>query len=240
MHGSLIMFHPIVNQVLQLHQDTVQAWHQQPIDVFESVDQFVSDYTPPIDDRVVESSRCPLACDLLASPKWLETICRQHSFNYLLWHEEDVARSPSVGDAEIAKVKRAIDGYNQKRNDWIEKVDDLLSDCIKTANIQSLPNAKLNTETPGSTIDRLSIMSLRLYHLMEQIQRDDVDQTHREKVQQKIQLCQLQHRNLSQSLVELLSDISSGHKRHVTYRQCKMYNDPTLNPAVYNASRKAA
>ena len=39
--------------------------------------------------------------------------CEQFSFNFLLWHEEDIARSPDVGDAKIAEVKRKIDGYNQ-------------------------------------------------------------------------------------------------------------------------------
>ena len=56
----------------------------------------------------------------------LQVVCRQHQFNFLLWHEEDIARSPDVNDARIAAVKRAIDGYNQQRNDWIEKIDDFL------------------------------------------------------------------------------------------------------------------
>ncbi|MEY3203709.1 MAG: hypothetical protein RLZZ21_40, partial [Planctomycetota bacterium] len=44
-------------------------------------------------------------------------ICDLHRFNFLLWHEEDIARSPDVTDARIAEVKRAIDRYNQARND---------------------------------------------------------------------------------------------------------------------------
>ena len=36
-------------------------------------------------------------------------ICDLHRFNFLLWHEEDIARSPDVTDARIAAVKRAID-----------------------------------------------------------------------------------------------------------------------------------
>ena len=43
----------------------------------------------------------------------LGTVCQQHQFNYLLWHEEDIARSPDVPDQRIAAVKRAIDRYNQ-------------------------------------------------------------------------------------------------------------------------------
>ena len=53
-------------------------------------------------------------------------VCDLHRFNFLLWHEEDIARAPDVTDARIAEVKRAIDKYNQARNDAIEKVDDWL------------------------------------------------------------------------------------------------------------------
>ena len=55
-------------------------------------------------------------------------VCKQHEYNYQLWHQEDIARSPTVTDEEIANVKRAIDKLNQARNDMIEKVDDALTE----------------------------------------------------------------------------------------------------------------
>lgn len=164
-----------------------------------------------------------------------QSVCTQHKFNFLLWHEEDIARSREVTDEAIAKVKRAIDSYNQQRNDWIEKVDDVLSGMLEQNNVAPAADAKLNTETPGSVIDRLSIMSLRIFHLEEQLQRDDVDESHVESVTQKLAICRLQQAELSQSLQELLDDIFAGRKRHRTYRQFKMYNDPTLNPYLYGA-----
>jgi len=165
----------------------------------------------------------------------MATVCTQHSFNYQLWHEEDIARSPDVSDAEIARVKRSIDGFNQQRNDWIEKIDDEIAALIQSKNIQTRDDALLNTETPGSAIDRLSIMSLRLYHLDEQLQRTDASDQHRESVQQKIDVCRLQQSELAKSLQQLVDAIAAGTKRHLTYRQFKMYNDPTLNPYLYNA-----
>ena len=168
------------------------------------------------------------------------TICQQHAFNFLLWHEEDIARSPDVGDEKIAAVKRAIDGYNQNRNDWIEKIDDAISHWLQEIGMQADETAPLNTETPGSAMDRLSIMSLRLYHLQEQMERKDVDPAHIESVQHKIAVCRLQQADLSQSLEELLDDIRCGRKRHRTYRQFKMYNDPALNPYLYQKAREAA
>ena len=161
-------------------------------------------------------------------------ICQQHSFNYQLWHEEDIARSRDVTDAEIARVKRSIDGLNQQRNDWIEKVDDEITIAVEQAGVVVDANTPMNTETPGSTIDRLSILSLRIYHLKEQLERDNVSQEHLDSVQQKIAICLLQQDELSNALQQLLDDIFAGNKRHRTYRQLKMYNDPALNPYLYN------
>lgn len=198
-----------VKQVTQLHRETVDRWHQRPVD-------------NPFDDA-----------------PW-NIICQQHSFNFLLWHEEDIARSPDVGDTRVAEVKRAIDGYNQNRNDWIEKIDDWISTSLSENGIEPQPGAPLNTETPGSVIDRLSILALRMYHLDEQTERSDATPQHIESVERKIAVCLLQHEDLSTALEQLLDDISTGRKRHRTYRQFKMYNDPALNPYLYQAKQRLA
>jgi hypothetical protein len=171
---------------------------------------------------------------------FLAIACQQHSFNFRLWHEEDIARSPDVDDARIATVKRAIDGLNQKRNDWIEKLDDALADLLEQQDVRTHSDARLNTETPGSVIDRLSILALRIFHLREQMNRTDVSAEHLESVQRKIAVCLMQHEDLSTALRELLEDLFAGNKRHRTYRQFKMYNDPALNPYLYAAGKQAA
>jgi hypothetical protein len=170
----------------------------------------------------------------------LGVVCQQHQFNFLLWHEEDIARSPDVSDERIADVKRSIDRYNQQRNDWIERIDEALVDMLTEEGILPRESARLNTETPGSAIDRLSIMSLRMYHLVEQLDRDDVDANHRKKVQERLERCRLQHVDLSRSLSELFDDLWSGRKMLKVYRQMKMYNDPTLNPYLYRSQRLAS
>jgi hypothetical protein len=175
----------------------------------------------------------------------LSFICQQHSFNFRLWHEEDIARSPVADDATIAGVKRRIDELNQQRNDWIEKVDDFLTRMLEERNVNPEADAPINTETPGSVMDRLSIMELRIYHLQEQLDRLDTDETHRQSVAGKLALCTVQQAELTEALQRLLNDIAAGKVRHRTYRQMKMYNDPSLNPYLYGPGagaeqRKAA
>ncbi|MCG8584970.1 MAG: DUF4254 domain-containing protein, partial [Pirellulales bacterium] len=82
------------------------------------------------------------------------TVCQQHTFNFRLWHEEDKARCPDASDTEIADVKLAIDKLNQQRNDWIEKVDDAISEKLAEVGIEPADEARFNTETPGSAMDR--------------------------------------------------------------------------------------
>jgi hypothetical protein len=169
----------------------------------------------------------------------LSTVCQQHQFNYLLWHEEDAARSPDVPDARIAEVKRAIDRYNQQRNDWIEKIDEDLIEELAGRGVVPRPAARLNTETPAAAVDRLSILALRVYHLDEQATRADADQSHRDKVNQRLTRCREQLGDLANSLGELLDDIVTGHKLLKVYRQFKMYNDPAMNPYLYRANKLA-
>lgn len=176
---------------------------------------------------------------------FLGLVCLQHSFNYQLWHEEDLARCTDANDAQIAKVKRTIDKLNQQRNDCIEKLDDAIGEmlnlhCPSKGPSNDDPSRPLNTETPGSAIDRLSILSLRIYHLNEQSQRRDATQEHLKTVSGRLAICYAQQADLSTSLQQLFDDIFAGRKRHVTYRQLKMYNDPTFNPVLYQAKQRRA
>lgn len=164
-------------------------------------------------------------------------IIDQMRFNYRLWHEEDEARRTDVDDEVIAQVKRNIDSLNQMRNDAIELVDEyIISDLVKNA-VSPSQNATLSTETPGSAFDRLSIAALRIFHLRQELVRDDVDDAHLDKVRQRLQRALEQREDLKKALSLLMDEIYSGSKLLKIYRQFKMYNDPDLNPAVYETRR---
>ena len=173
-------------------------------------------------------------------PAHLETglsgrICDLHRFNFLLWHEEDVARCPDVTDARIAAVKRAIDRYNQARNDAIEKVDDCLIAELASRGVVAAAAAPAATETPGAAIDRLSILELRRYHMREQADRADASAEHRQKAAGRLALLDVQRDHLVEAIDRLLADIYRGQRPLRVYRQMKMYNDPTMNPYLYKA-----
>jgi hypothetical protein len=169
----------------------------------------------------------------------LALVCDQFRFNYLLWHEEDRARCPQASDATIAAVKRSIDKLNQQRNDAIEQLDDWLGAELARRGVAPPDGAPQNTETLGSTIDRLGILALRIYHLREQLERPEAGPAHRERVGQKLYVATLQLDDLTRSAQQLADDLTAGRKRHHTYRQLKMYNDPALNPYLAGQASRA-
>ena len=156
---------------------------------------------------------------------------RNHWHNCRLWEQEDLARRRHVPDSDIAANKRAIDGHNQKRNDAIERIDEeLLSGA---ASVARKPQARLSSETPGAMIDRLSILALKIHHMRLQTERKDVDRSHIESCQAKLARLLEQRADLAACLDRLLAEVQRGESYFKVYRQFKMYNDPKLNPAIY-------
>jgi hypothetical protein len=167
------------------------------------------------------------------TPLW-QAIGENHWNNCRLWEQEDLARRRHAPDAEIAGNKRAIDSHNQKRNDAIERIDGILLSTLP----RPAPQARLSSETAGSMIDRLSIVSLKIKAMRSQTERTDVSREHIETCKAKLERLLEQRADLAGCLDRLLEEAARGESYFKVYRQFKMYNDPALNPAVYN-ERKA-
>jgi hypothetical protein len=99
--------------------------------------------------------------------------------------------------------------------------------------------ARLNSETAGSMVDRMSIMALKIHAMRAQTERTDVEDAHRSSSRGKLERLQQQRADLASCLAALLADAGAGRAYFKVYRQFKMYNDPRFNPALV-AERGAA
>ena len=157
---------------------------------------------------------------------WIDTV---------QWHLDDIIRDPHINPQEALSMKRRIDRSNQDRTDLVEDIDSYFRQTY--SNVTPLPDARLNTESPAWAVDRLSILALKIYHMREQVERQDASDEHRAKCQAKLNVLLEQQVDLSTAIDQLLEDIEQGRKYMKVYRQMKMYNDPSTNPVLYNKKR---
>ena len=134
-------------------------------------------------------------------------------------------------------MKRRIDRTNQQRNDLAEELDRVLLDHLAARGLPE-PSAPLHSESPGLIIDRLSILALKIYHTREEADRRDAPPDHAERNRSRLATLDEQRTDLAGCLDALWRETLAGTRRFKIYRQLKMYNDPTLNPAIYGKPAK--
>ncbi len=160
---------------------------------------------------------------LLYHKNWVDTV---------QWHFEDIIRNPDIDPKEALMLKRRIDASNQVRTDMVEYIDSYFLDKYKDVEVR--PDARINTESPAWAVDRFSILALKIYHMKIETERTDVDEAHRQACARKLAVLREQHDDLATAIEELIDDIENGRKYMKVYKQMKMYNDPNLNPVLYN------
>lgn len=153
---------------------------------------------------------------------WIDTV---------QWHYEDIIRDPHIDPLEALALKRKIDRSNQDRTDLVEEIDSYFR--TEYSHVVPMSDARLNTESPAWAVDRLSILALKIYHMQEQVNRQDAEPAHIQKCQAKLNVLLEQQKDLSLAIDQLLEDIEAGRKYMKVYRQMKMYNDPETNPILY-------
>lgn len=150
-------------------------------------------------------------------------VCENHLRNFQLWHEEDSARRKDLGFQHVYQAKRAIDCYNQERNNLMEEMDNALVVALRP----KVGDCPKNSETPGMIIDRLSILALKEFHMREESMREETDELYRANCAIKLSRILLQRDDLTRSLAELIEAVMAGTRTFAVYYQFKMYNAPS-------------
>ena len=159
---------------------------------------------------------------LLYTKNWIDAV---------QWHLEDIIRDPQINPIDALAIKRRIDKSNQDRTDMVEHIDDYYLQLF--ADVKIAEDATINTESPAWALDRLSILELKIYHMNEEVKRNNATDEHIQKCQTKLNVLLEQEKDLSLAIEQLLEDMKIGKKYMKVYRQMKMYNDPNLNPVLY-------
>ena len=192
------------------------------------------------------------SCDFLASlhqqsiESWKKTgveykqtsiyqlVEENHAYNYQLWHAEDRARRDDMGADYVYQAKREIDGFNQQRNNRMEAMDEWFFHHLSPSASDLCP---IHSETPGMIIDRLSILSLKSFHMALQVAREDAGEEHIKNCAEKLSTINQQLNQLNFCLKQLLKEVEGKLRTFKVYHQFKMYNDPNLNPELYLAQK---
>jgi len=160
--------------------------------------------------------------NLMYLKNWIDTV---------QWHYEDIIRDPNINPMDGMEMKRKIDKSNQHRTDVVEQLDDYYISIFN--NVIPVANAKLNTESPGWVVDRISILCLKIFNMQDKVDRTDTDEKQKKQCLNKLNILLEQKKDISKSFNDLLDEIQKGEKQIKVYRQMKMYNDDTLNPVLY-------
>ena len=196
-------------QVRNIQSDVIERWHALEPDI----------------------KSWPGAQEIVATQSatgWAATCETLQLINTYQWHEEDKSRAHGAGDEFLGAVKRSIDASNRRRVQTVDKLDDIIFNGLSESGSLN-PEAPLNSESPGSIIDRLSVLMLKLYHVTEG--RDSLvsageDSDKIEAIQGQVDTLSEQINDLGQCLDRLLQGIASGSVRVKFYRQVKVYIDP--------------
>lgn len=194
---------------------------EQCISIFQ---QSIKDYH--IKEDIDAAIQNPYPADslehLLYVKAWIDTV---------QWHLEDLIRDPQIEAEAALLIKRRIDESNQRRTNMVEYIDSYFLQQYK--GIQPGPDATINTESPAWAMDRLSILELKIYHMLIEATRANATEEHRAACNSKLDILLLQRKDLSTAIDQLLHDIEAGKKYMKVYKQMKMYNDESLNPVLY-------
>ncbi|MFG3398981.1 DUF4254 domain-containing protein [Streptomyces parvus] len=156
-----------------------------------------------------------------------DIITRLHTVNGRLWDTEDRVRGALLSAAQVADCKREIDQLNAERNLLAERADEVLG-SLADAGRADIP---LHTETLASVVDRLSVLTLRIWHSERAAARDEL-------ARRRVPVLHGQREELCAALDALVSDVVAGRRRLPVPARFKLYGRDGAAPAEIKPSRR--
>ncbi|MFI0711240.1 DUF4254 domain-containing protein [Streptomyces inhibens] len=156
-----------------------------------------------------------------------DAVTRLHTVNANLWDAEDRVRDARLTAVQVADCKREIDQLNAERNALAERADEVLGTLADAGHAE----APLHTETLASVVDRLSVLTLRIWHSERVSVRDELA---RRRVPALLQ----QREELSAALDALVADVICGRKRLPAPARYKLYGRDDSEVADIKPSRR--
>ena len=198
-----------------------------PVTAFQIFESAVKNYhiLDNVDQSYVKSNYVEGTLeDELYRKCWIDTV---------QWHLEDIIRDEHIDPSFALFIKRRIDQLNQERTQKVESIDDYFLEAFKDVEYEK--NARKNTESLAWSIDRLSVLCLKIYHMRIECHRSDASQEHKDKCDIKLNVLFRQKKFLLQAISDLMEEMRTGKAHAFVYRQIKMYNDSELNPILRQA-----
>ncbi|MET7800494.1 DUF4254 domain-containing protein [Streptomyces decoyicus] len=141
-----------------------------------------------------------------------DSVTRLHTVNGRLWDAEDRVRGASLTAVQVADCKREIDQLNAERNALAERADEILGALADAGR----SDAPLHTETLASVVDRLSVLTLRIWHSERASSRDEL-------ARRRVPALHRQREELAAALDALITDVISGSRRLPVPARYKLY-----------------
>ena len=187
---------PSGKEISLLFKQLIKRWHQNEVDLEwdNAQDRFPQDLTS------FEGKTAQLGL-----------------INCFQWHLEDECRSNYDSFETLARLKHAIDQSNHRRIKMIDEIDHEVSASLLELR-QETPEARLALVSPGNIIDRLSILELKLFHVLARAAGNGPNGENR-----VAELLEEQIQDVCTGFDELMDDLSTGRLRLKFYRMVKLY-----------------
>ena len=149
-----------------------------------------------------------------------------HTVNSRLWEAEDQVRAAGNVTAQVADAKRSIDQWNVERNQLAERADETLG-CLATAGPGEAP---VHTETLAGALDRLSVLTLRIFHTDKAAGVDSL-------MGRRMPALRRQYQELTAAIDVLVGEVASGRRRLPDGARHKLYGQSPVRSSGIRVAR---